>query len=217
MIFFYIVEIRKNIYSMFSMFWSFYNTRNFLSIKKKSTFRGMTLDFLGHTIDNQGVAMQSNKIQTILSWPIPQNVKGVRGFLGLTGYYRKFIQGYGSIAKRLTTLTKKDNFKWGQKTQAAFDQLKRAMVTTPVLQLPDFTQPFEIECDASDKGIGAVLMQNKHPIAYFNKALSKRSLAKSTYEREIMQGQKNRFIWPKYCRQIGYRLTLKRYWQLIID
>ena len=68
----------------------------------------------------------------------------------------------------------------------AFEQLKKAIVTAPVLRLPDFCQPFEIECDASFKGIGAVLMQNQHPIAYFSKALSERNLAKSTYEQEII-------------------------------
>ena len=134
------------------------------------------MDYLGHTISKQGVAMQH-------SWPTPHNVKGVRGFLGLTRYYRKFSQGYGCIAKPLTALTKKDNFQWNQETQLAFEQLKQAIVTDSVLHLPDFTQPFEVECDASCSGIGAVLMQ---PIAYFSKALSDRNIAKSAYEREII-------------------------------
>ena len=106
--------------------------------------------------------------------------------MGLTGYYRKFIQRYGKIAKPLPELTKKDSFKWGPAAQMAFEQLKKAIVTAPVLRLPDFCQPFEIECDASFKGIGAVLMQNQHPIAYFSKVLSERNLAKSTYEQEII-------------------------------
>ena len=68
------------------------------------------MDYLGHTISNQGVAMQSSKIEAIVNWPHPRNVEGVRRFLGLIGYYRKFTQGYGSITKPLTALTKKDNF-----------------------------------------------------------------------------------------------------------
>ena len=160
--------------------------QKFYANRKKCTFGQTSVNYLGHTIDKQGVAMQSSKIQSILSWPTPHIVKGVHSFLGLTGYYHKFIRDYGSIAKPLTTLTKKDNFKWVQDTQIAFDPLKRAMVTTLVLKLPDFSQPFEIECDAFGRGIGAVLMQHKHPIAYFSKALSEKNLSKSAYEREIM-------------------------------
>ena len=104
----------------------------------------------------------------------------------MTGYYRKFIQRYGCIAKPLTALTKKDNCQWNQETQQAFEQLKQALVTALVLYLPDFTQPFTVECDASSRGIRAVLMQNLHPIAYFSKALSDRNLAKLAYECEIM-------------------------------
>ena len=83
-------------------------------------------------------------------------------------------------------LTKKDNFKWGPDTQATFERLKQAMVTTPVLQLLDFTQPFDIECDGSSFKIGAALMQNHHPIPYFSKGLFDRNLLKLAYEREIM-------------------------------
>ena len=77
--------------------------------------------------------MQSSKIQAVQNWPPPQNVRAVRGFLSLTGYYFKFIQGYGCIAKPLTALTKKDNFTWGLETQHDYEQLKQALVSTPVL------------------------------------------------------------------------------------
>jgi hypothetical protein len=126
------------------------------------------------------------KIQCVLDWPEPKNVKGVRGFLGLTGYYRKFVKDYGKIAKPLTELTKKDNFLWGPEAKEAFNKLKLIMTTPPVLMLPNFSLPFEIECDAAGRGIGAVLMQKKQPIAYFSKALSDGNLAKSVYEKELM-------------------------------
>lgn len=130
--------------------------------------------------------MDPKKISAVLEWPVPKQLKGLCIFLGLTCYYRKFIRHYGSIAKPLTGLTKKHAFGWTSEAQTAFDALKTAMVTTPVLALPDFAIPFIVECDASGRGIGAVLMQQQRPIAYFSKALSEQNLAKSAYEREIM-------------------------------
>ena len=105
-------------------------------------------------------------------------------FAGVVGHTKSGSYGiegrrwYGKIAKSLTKLTKKDSFGWGPTTQMAFEQQKKVIVTTLVMRLQNFSQPFEIECDASGKGIGAVLMQNQHPIAYFSKALSKRNLVK---------------------------------------
>nr|KYP34553.1 Retrovirus-related Pol polyprotein from transposon 297 family [Cajanus cajan] len=154
--------------------------------EKKCSFGRKSIDYLGHQISGEGVSMDPEKIVNVLNWPTPKNVKGVRGFLGLTRYYRKFIKDYGKIAKPLTELTKKDNFHWSQGAQVAFETLKKVMTSTPVLVLPDFTQLFEIECDASGKGIGAVLMQHKRPIAYFSKALSKKALSKAAYDKEIM-------------------------------
>lgn len=154
--------------------------------KKKCSLGKQSIEYLGHIISGNGVKMDPEKINSILNWPTPKNVKGVRGFLGLTGYYHKFIKGYGSVAKPLTELTKKDGFHWGLAAQAAFDNFKRIMATSPVLVLPDFTQPFEVECDASGRGIGAVLMQQRKSLAYFSKALSSTALSKSAYDKEIM-------------------------------
>jgi hypothetical protein len=134
----------------------------------------------------KGVAVDPSKVESVKRWPVPKNVKGVRGFLGLTGYYRKFIQDYGKVARPLTEFTKKDSFKWTKESQAAFDILKEKLTTAPILTLPDFTKEFTIECDASGQGIGAILMQEKKPIAYFSKALGVRNLTKSAYEKELM-------------------------------
>ncbi|MCH80314.1 Ty3/gypsy retrotransposon protein, partial [Trifolium medium] len=154
--------------------------------RKKCYFAQKTVEYLGHMITGDGVAVDPGKVVNVRQWPQPKNVKGVRGFLGLTGYYRRFIQDYGKIAKPLTELTKKDSFKWGVEAQQAFDKLKEKLTTAPVLALPNFSKNFVIECDASGGGIGAILMQDKRPIAYFSKALGVRNLTKSAYEKELM-------------------------------
>ncbi|MCH80642.1 retrotransposon protein, partial [Trifolium medium] len=154
--------------------------------RKKCLFGQKSVEYLGHLISSQGVAVDPNKIVSVVNWPVPKNVKGVRGFLGLTGYYRKFIKDYGKIAKPLTDLTKKDSFIWSEKACSAFEALKKCLTTAPVLALPNFDKDFIIECDASGGGIGAILMQDKRPLAYYSKALGIRNLTKSAYEKELM-------------------------------
>ncbi|XP_074300348.1 putative mitochondrial protein AtMg00860 [Silene latifolia] len=152
----------------------------------KCVFGVLEAEYLGHVISAKGVETDPAKIKAMVNWPQPGNVKELRGFLGLTGYYRKFIQGYGIISKPLTNLLKKNGYKWGTTATAVFLQLKEAMTIAPVLALPTFSVEFVVETDASDKGMGAVLTQNGHPIAYISKASSPRTQASSTYEKELL-------------------------------
>lgn len=117
---------------------------------------------------------------------MPKNIKPLRGFLGLTGYYRKFIKGYGLIAAALTELLKKDLFSWNDKAAKAFVELKTAVISPPVLELLEFSKTFTIECDASERGIGAVVMQQGQPTAFLSRALKGRALDLSTYEKELL-------------------------------
>jgi hypothetical protein len=142
---------------------------------------------LGHVINAQGVATDPVKIQAIAEWPVPNCLKDLRSFLGLAGYYRKFIRHFGVICQPLTALLKKGSlFVWTNEHGIAFDTLKKALVTAPVLALPDFTVVFLVETDASAVGVGAVLMQKGHPLAFLSKALGPKSRGLSTYEKEYL-------------------------------
>lgn len=154
--------------------------------QKKSKFGRVQIGYLGHLISEKGVEMDPGKDKVVIEWERPRNVKALRGFLGLTGYYRRFIKDYGKVAKPLTELLKKGEYKWSEKAEEAVRRLKEAVTTVPVLTFPDFEKPFHFECDASRGGVGAVLTQDKKPIAYFSKALSARSLNKSIYEKKFM-------------------------------
>lgn len=127
-----------------------------------------------------------SKIQAMLQWRTPKSLKALRGFLGLTGYYRKFVVNYGAMCRPLTDLLKKDNFKWSEEAEEAFRKLKQAMTTTPVLALPDYNQEFVIETDASHTGLGAVLMQKGRPLTYLSKVLAPKHRGKFIYEKDYM-------------------------------
>ena len=152
----------------------------------KCSFGMAEVEYLGHIVGREGVKVDPKKIQAMQEWPQPKTLKSLRGFLGLTGYYRKFVRNYGRIVKPLTQLLKKNSFFWNEEAQQAFTALKNAMCSTPVLALPDFTKSFVIECDASGTGIGGVLMQEGRPLSFTSQQLSGKNQGQSTYEKEMM-------------------------------
>jgi hypothetical protein len=131
-----------------------------LYAKPSKCFFGVKeVEYLGHIVSHEGVKVEPNKIKAMMDWPIPKKLKNLRGFLGLTGYYRKFVRNYGRIETPLMTLTKKDAFSWTPEETKSFEQLKEVTCKDHVLTTPDFTKIFIVECDALRNGIGAVLMQ----------------------------------------------------------
>lgn len=154
--------------------------------RSKCFFGQQQLEYLGHLISQEGVSTDPEKIKVMQEWPTPKNVKQLRGFLGLTGYYWRFVKDYGLISRPLTRLLKKGAYLWDQEADMTFKRLKEAMTSTPVLTLPDYGLPFVVETDASDVGLGAVLMQQGRPIAFLSKALAPRHQSYSTYEKELL-------------------------------
>lgn len=126
--------------------------------------------YLGHIISAEGVKVDLEKIRVILDWPPPENITHLKGFLGLCGFYRS-LKGYSQFPTPLTDITKKGAFEWSAKAQTMFDQFKEIISSCPVLALPDFTKLFELQCDASREGVGAVLMQDMHLIVFESKKL----------------------------------------------
>ncbi|GJR86817.1 putative reverse transcriptase domain-containing protein [Tanacetum coccineum] len=155
-----------------------------LSHPAKAETRGV--QFLGHVIDSQGIHVDPAKIESIKDWASPKTPTEIRQFLGLAGYYRRFIEGFSKIAKPMTKLTqKKVAFEWGDKQEAAFQTLKNKLCSAPVLALPQGSKNFIVYCDASHKGLGTVLMQNEKVIAYASRQLKIHEKNYTTHDLEL--------------------------------
>jgi transposase InsO family protein len=156
----------------------------------KCEFLNTKLSYLGHIVTNEGVKPDPDKVRAIIDFPTPRNTTDVRSFLGLAGYYRKFIPQFSKIAKPLNDLLKKNNqWQWEQKQIDSFGLLKTILTQEPVLQYPDFTQPFILTTDASGFALGAVLSQGKigqdKPISFASRTLNKAQENYSTIEKEL--------------------------------
>ena len=160
----------------------------------KCQFLKDEVNFLGHMVSRRGVSMQEHKVKAVKEWPVLKNVRDVRAFLGLAGFYRRFVKGFSSVAKPLTDLTcVKDGewWHWGAVEQRAFDTLKRALVEAPILAHPDPQRQWIVETDASAFAIGGILSQKQEdgtvrPVAYWSEKLSSAPRNYGATERELM-------------------------------
>ncbi|GJX19956.1 putative reverse transcriptase domain-containing protein [Tanacetum coccineum] len=144
------------------------------------------VQFLGHVIDSEGIHVDPAKIEAIKDWTSPKSPTEIRQFLGLAGYYRRFIEGFSKIAKPMTKLTqKKVKFEWGDKQEAAFQLLKQKLCSAPILALPEGSEDFIAYCDASKKGLGAVLMQREKVISYASRQLKIHEKNYTTHDLEL--------------------------------
>ncbi|GJX15841.1 ty3-gypsy retrotransposon protein [Tanacetum coccineum] len=175
--------------------------------KMKCVFGAATLEYLGHIISNRGVEVDPKKVSAVSEWPIPMSQRQVRGFLGLAGYYRRFIKDYATLAAPLSDLLQKNGFKWGGPEDAAFSALKDRLTHAPILCLPNFEDTFVIEADASGVGIGAVLLQNGRPLGYFSRKLGPRMRVAATYQKELFAIVEAVYKWRQYL--LGRRFTIR--------
>lgn len=160
---------------------------------KKSSFCMRQLRYVGYLLTEDGLSPDPGKISAVLDYPVPTNVKETRRFMGMAGWYRRFIQDFSTVSAPITELLKtktKSKFHWTPEAQTAFDALKTQLVQAPILANPDFTQPFTIQTDASDTGVGAILTQGEKEaervIAYFSKKLTRTQRAYMVTERECL-------------------------------
>jgi hypothetical protein len=160
------------------------------------------IKFLGHTISQAGIAVDPDKAQEVMNWKPPTTVRQIRSFLGLAGYYRRFILDFSRIVKRITELLKNEvKFVWGQKCKDAFHTLRQHLTTAPVLAQPDNSKPFDVYCDASGTGLGCVLMQDNRVIAYASRALRPHEQNYPTHDLELAAVVHALKMWRQYLME----------------
>ena len=163
--------------------------------------------FLGHVISIEGVSVGPQKIEAVVNWKPPKNVSDVRSFLGLTGYYRKFVEGFSKIAAPLTKLTRKDvKYDWVDACQQSFEELKDRLTSAPVLALPNGRDGFVVYSNASRQGLGCVLMQNDRVIAYASRQLKKHEENYPTHYLELAAVVFALKIWRHYLYGVPCRI-----------
>jgi len=166
---------------------------NDLYIKpEKCAWKVRKIGFLGVVIEPGGIEMEKEKVDGVLSWPEPRNVKDIRKFLGLANYYRRFIRDFARVARPINMLTRKDmKWRWKGEEQAAFDELEKTFTTKPVLVVPDLDKEFRVEADASNYATGGVLSIKYsddlwRPVAFISKSLSNTERNYDIHDKEML-------------------------------
>ena len=166
---------------------------------KKCEFWLEQVAFLGHVISKKGISVDPGKIEAVSNWPRPTNVHEVRSFLGLAGYYRRFVEGFSKIASSLTMLTRKNvKFQWSDACEKSFQELKRRLVTAPVLTIPSGSGGFVVYSDASKNGLGCVLIQHEKVVAYASRQLKEYEKNYPTHDLELAAVVFALKIWRHY-------------------
>jgi hypothetical protein len=180
----------------------------------KCTFETRKVEFLGVILEDGTVTMDPVKVTGVEEWKTPKNVKDICKFLGFCNFYRRFIRGFSQIAKALNKRLKKGaQWTWGEPEEKAFQELKRHICEEPVLLQPDQTKPFEVEVDASNYAIGAVLMQRNdenilHPVAFFSKTMNKAQRNYDVYNRELLGLRETLRTWRPYLHQAKHKVKV---------
>ncbi|GJY84207.1 reverse transcriptase domain-containing protein [Tanacetum coccineum] len=165
----------------------------------KCEFWLQEVHFLGHVVNHDGIHVDPSKIEAVKSWKAPTTPSEVRSFLGLAGYYRRFIENFSKIAKPLTSLTQKNQkYEWGEKQEEAFQTLKDNLCNAPILSLPDGVEDFVVYCDASNQGLGCVLMQRDKVIAYASRQLKIHEKNHTTHDLKLGAVVFTLKIWRHY-------------------
>jgi len=166
---------------------------NDLYIKpEKCAWKVRKIGFLGVVIGPNGIEMEEEKVDRVLRWPEPKNMKDIRKFLGLANYYRRFIKDFARVARPINMLTRKDvKWQWGVEQQKAFNELKRVFTTKPVLAVPDLDKEFRVEADASNYATGGVLSMKCsdemwRPVAFISKSLSNTERNYEIHDKEML-------------------------------
>jgi len=184
----------------------------------KSALCKREVEFLGHMVGEHGLRVMQDKIEAVRDWPIPTNLRELRAFLGLAGYYRRFVRNFSAIALPLTELTRnatrqKLDLSWGTKQQLAFVELKRALQSTPVLVLPDLNKEFVVHCDASGYAVGAVLQQDHgnglQPIAFMSKKMVGAETRYPVHEQELLAIMSALTTWRHYLEGASHPIRVR--------